>query len=265
MEGSRAKLAAGLAGAGAALAVAVVLLHFQVSPVATWFYVTRRPLLNNTDTILLADFDNKTGEAIFDETLKQALAMQFEQSRLLNLLPEPRVRKTLRLMERSPEERVTGQLAREICVRNNLKALIAGSIVALGGHYVITLETINGQSGETLARQVAEADGVSVQADPQPLRNVFVRSDQYSFIRHGIPSVKLDVGFDPDSPEQKIFKDWLTKRYHAPSDDLAQPVELASAALYEEVIRQLLISVANTDARPKWKPESFFRRYATAY
>ena len=113
------------------------------------------------------------------------------------------------------------------------------------------------------AREAAQLFGVRVQPDPEPLRNVFIRSDQYNFIRHGVPALKLDVGFDPGSPEQKIFKDWLTNRYHAPSDDLAQPVDFASAGLYEEIVRQLLISVANTDARPQWKPDSFFRRYAT--
>jgi Zn-dependent M28 family amino/carboxypeptidase len=113
------------------------------------------------------------------------------------------------------------------------------------------------------ARDAAQLFGVRVQPDPEPLRNVFIRSDQYNFIRHGVPALKMDVGFDPGSPEQKIFKDWLTNRYHAPSDDLAQPVDLASAGLYEDVVRQLLISVANTDARPQWKPDSFFRRYAT--
>ena len=114
------------------------------------------------------------------------------------------------------------------------------------------------------AREAAQAFGVRVQPDPEPLRNAFIRSDQYNFIRHGIPAVKLDLGYDPGSPEQKIFKDWLTNRYHAPSDDLAQPVDRSSAALYEEVIRQLLISVANSDARPNWKPDSFFRRYAAS-
>ena len=113
------------------------------------------------------------------------------------------------------------------------------------------------------ARDAAQLFGVRVQPDPEPLRNVFIRSDQYNFIRHGVPALKLDVGFDPGSPEQKIFKDWLTNRYHAPSDDIAQPVDLASAGLYEDVVRQLLISVANTNARPQWKPDSFFRRYAT--
>jgi Zn-dependent M28 family amino/carboxypeptidase len=113
------------------------------------------------------------------------------------------------------------------------------------------------------AREAAQLFAVRVQPDPEPLRNVFIRSDQYNFIRHGVPALKLDVGFDPGSPEQKIFKDWLTNRYHAPSDDLAQPVDLASAGLYEDIVRQLLISVANADARPQWKPDSFFRRYAT--
>ena len=115
------------------------------------------------------------------------------------------------------------------------------------------------------ARDAAQKFGVRVQPDPQPLRNAFIRSDQYNFIRHGIPAVKLDVGFDPGSPDEKIFKDWLTARYHAPSDDLEQPVDRATAATYEEIIRQLLISVADAAARPKWSPDSFFRRYATPY
>jgi Zn-dependent M28 family amino/carboxypeptidase len=112
------------------------------------------------------------------------------------------------------------------------------------------------------AREAAQLFGVRVQPDPEPLRNVFIRSDQYNFIRHGVPALKLDIGFDPGSPEQKLFKDWLTNRYHAPSDDLDQPVDLAAAGLYEDVVRQLLISVANADSRPAWKPDSFFRRYA---
>ena len=112
------------------------------------------------------------------------------------------------------------------------------------------------------AREAAQANGVRVQPDPEPLRNLFIRSDQYNFVRHGIPALIMDVGFDPGSPEQKTFKDWLTNRYHAPSDDVDQPVDLQAAALYEEIVRELLISVANADGRPQWKPDSFFRRYA---
>ena len=100
-----------------------------------------------------------------------------------------------------------------------------------------------------------------MQPDPQPLRNSFIRSDQYNFIRHGVPA--LAMGFGPTSPaEMQIFKDWLTNRYHAPSDDLDQPVEQASAGKFEDIYRALVVNVANADARPQWKQDSFFRRYA---
>jgi Zn-dependent M28 family amino/carboxypeptidase len=114
-----------------------------------------------------------------------------------------------------------------------------------------------------MAREAAQARGIAVQTDPQPLRNLFIRSDQYNFIRHGIPALAMGVSPDPASDEQKQkYKDWLTQRYHAPSDDLNQPVELSAAAQYEEVVRGLMISVANDSGRPQWKPDSFFRRYA---
>jgi Zn-dependent M28 family amino/carboxypeptidase len=111
-------------------------------------------------------------------------------------------------------------------------------------------------------REIAQSSGVRVQPDPEPLRNLFVRSDQYNFIRHGVPSVIMSIAPEPGSPEVKIFKDWLTQRYHAPSDDVNQPVDLAAAAKYEEIVRALLINVANGDHRPEWKQDSFFRRYA---
>jgi Zn-dependent M28 family amino/carboxypeptidase len=115
-----------------------------------------------------------------------------------------------------------------------------------------------------LARDVAQSRGVNVQSDPEPQRNIFIRSDQYNFIRHGIPALAMGVAPDPNSSEQKkIFKDWLTNRYHAPSDDLAQPVDLSAAALYEEIIRGLMVTVANDPNRPEWKSDSFFRRYAS--
>lgn len=110
-------------------------------------------------------------------------------------------------------------------------------------------------------RAVSQSLGVGVIPDPEPLRNLFIRADQYSFIRHGIPSIKFDVSFEPGTPEAQLFKDWLAQRYHAPSDDTRQPVDLGTAALYEEIVRRLVIELANNDARPRWKPDSFFRRY----
>lgn len=114
----------------------------------------------------------------------------------------------------------------------------------------------------TWASDVARSMDIKPVADPEPLRNVFVRSDQYNFVKRGIPAVMPEIGYEPDTPEQKLFNDWLTHRYHAPSDDVNQPIDLKSAASFEEYTRRLFIKTANADARPEWKPDSFFRRYA---
>lgn len=111
-------------------------------------------------------------------------------------------------------------------------------------------------------REIAQSLGVEVQPDPEPQRNAFIRSDQYNFIRHGIPALAMGVGFVKGSPEQALFKNWLTQRYHAPSDDTNQPVDLAAAGKYEEIIRALMMRTADDAKRPQWKADSFFRRYA---
>ena len=111
-------------------------------------------------------------------------------------------------------------------------------------------------------KQVGDHLNVQIQPDPQPLLNVFIRSDQYNFVRHGVPSLMIDVGAAPGTPDAAVIKTWRTERYHAPSDDANQPVNLATAAAYEEVIRTLVIEVANDPKRPQWKEDSFFRRYA---
>jgi Zn-dependent M28 family amino/carboxypeptidase len=127
---------------------------------------------------------------------------------------------------------------------------------------ILKVEGIEESDLGSRAAAIAQSMGIKPIADPEPLRNAFIRSDQYSFIKKGVPAVKADVGFELGTPEQKIFKDWLTNRYHAPSDDVNQPIDLASAALYEEFTRRLLLETANSSARPQWKAESFFRRYA---
>ena len=113
-----------------------------------------------------------------------------------------------------------------------------------------------------MAREAAQTLGVQVQADPEPQRNAFIRSDQYNFIRHGVPALAMGVGFEKGSPEQTTFKNWLTQRYHAPSDDLDQPVDLAAAGKYEEIIHALMMRVADIPGHPQWKADSFFRRYS---
>jgi Zn-dependent M28 family amino/carboxypeptidase len=127
---------------------------------------------------------------------------------------------------------------------------------------ILTVYGLNESSLGEDVRATAESLGVRIQDDPEPVRNLFIRSDQYNFIRHGVPSLAMKVGADPGTPEQAIFKEWLTKRYHAPSDDVDQPVDLASAAKFEEIVRALTITIANEAVRPAWKADSFFRRYA---
>jgi Zn-dependent M28 family amino/carboxypeptidase len=101
-----------------------------------------------------------------------------------------------------------------------------------------------------------------VNADPQPERNRFTRSDQYSFIRQGVPALALKVGFAPGSPEGEIDAKWTKERYHGPSDDLQQPVDLGTAVTFTRLVGALSAEVANHPARPRWKPTSFFRRFA---
>jgi len=123
-----------------------------------FFYSHRSTTLTEKDSILLADFVNTTGDAVFDGTLKQALAVQLEQSPYLNVLPQSRIQAALRLMGRSPDERVTSDVAREICVRDGVKAMLTGSISSLGSHYVVDLNAVNAQTGDSLGRAQAESE-----------------------------------------------------------------------------------------------------------
>jgi Zn-dependent M28 family amino/carboxypeptidase len=111
-------------------------------------------------------------------------------------------------------------------------------------------------------RATAKAVGVSVQADPEPQRNRFVRSDQYSFIRLGIPSLAMKVGYEPNTPEAATAAKWTAERYHAPSDDLNQPIDRSAAGKYVEIVRDLAVRIANRADRPKWNDASFFKRFA---
>jgi Peptidase family M28 len=111
-------------------------------------------------------------------------------------------------------------------------------------------------------RAVAAPLNIEVQADPEPLRNRFIRSDQYSFVRLGIPAVALKTGFTIGSPEQTIERQWFAERYHAPADDLVQPVDLTAAGRYVELMTNLLIRVANREDPPAWNANSFFATLA---
>ena len=113
-----------------------------------------------------------------------------------------------------------------------------------------------------LAAAAAKAHGVALQPDLQPDRNLFIRSDQYSFIRAGVPALSLKFAFVPGSPEAALEAAWLRTRYHAPSDDAAGPVSKPDAARFNAIMADLATRIADMAATPAWNADSFFRRFA---
>ncbi len=138
---------------GAAAAVLVV------AAVIAYRFWTAPPPITAQDSIVLADFENRTGDPAFDGTLKKALEVEVSQSPYLNVLPDETVRQTLGFMRRAADEPVTKQVGFEICQRNAVKAMMSGSISRLGSGYVLTLEALNCATGGVLAGANAEADG----------------------------------------------------------------------------------------------------------
>jgi Zn-dependent M28 family amino/carboxypeptidase len=127
----------------------------------------------------------------------------------------------------------------------------------------LTVYGVNESSLGDRFREEAKRYGIEVAQDPEPHRNIFIRSDQYSFIRKGIPALSVKFHADPGTPEFAAIKKWLAERYHAPSDDLNQPVDRAGAERFNEILGSFVATVANASERPAWKDSSFFRRYAT--
>ena len=112
-------------------------------------------------------------------------------------------------------------------------------------------------------QKVARPVGIDVIPDPEPERNAFTRSDQYSFIRRGIPSLSLKVGFVRDSPEHELVKKWRTERYHGVRDDISQPLDKQAAVDFTRLYVKVVEAVANRASRPSWNRDSFFKRFAT--
>ncbi len=138
---------AGAAAGVLALAIAVLL-----------FNARRVHALIDTDTIVLADFDNRTGDSVFDDTLQQGLAVQLEQSPFLSLVSDGRIRQTLQLMGQPPDTKLTPEIARELCERIGSKVYLSGSISNLGSQYVIGIRAVNCQTGDDLAEEQETAE-----------------------------------------------------------------------------------------------------------
>jgi len=143
--------------------IAAIVLSALLIATAAFAYFSnlkpnRAPVLTDQDTILIADFNNKTGDKDFDDTLQRALVMQLEQSPFFTIFSDERIDQTLGYMLRPPAERLTPEIAREICQREGLKAMLTGSIAPLGAHYYLTLEAIDPRTGDALVRTQKEVE-----------------------------------------------------------------------------------------------------------
>jgi serine/threonine protein kinase/tetratricopeptide (TPR) repeat protein len=135
----------------------LVALAVAALVVGDYFYLHRPPKLTEKDTIVLGDFANSTGDAVFDDTLKTALNVSLRQSPFLNILSDSAVAKTLQEMIRPASTKLTPEVARELCQREGSKAYIAGSIATLGSEYVLGLRAVNCQNGDALAQEQVTA------------------------------------------------------------------------------------------------------------
>jgi tetratricopeptide (TPR) repeat protein len=232
---------------------------------ASYFYLHRTRKLTDKDTIVLGDFNNQTGDAVFDGALRQGLSVQLEQSPFLELVSERRVNEMLKLMGRSPGDHLTPELAREVCIRSGSKAMLTGSITALGSQYVIGLKAVSCGTGDVLAEtqeQAANKEAVlkaldaaavtmrgklgeslnSVQKYSTPLREATTSSLEalqiYSLgmkttntkgVTAGMPFLKRAVELDPSFPEA----------YSGISSSYAQLNQQARAAEYARKAYQM--------------------------
>ena len=209
------------------------------------------------------------GDGIYNGAMDDAsgVASLIEIAKQLGKSPQP-IHRSILFVAVTGEEK--GELGSEYFAKHP----------TMGGHVVADLNMdmflplfplrwleVQGLDESTLGddvRAVAEAANVKVQADKEPNRKRFIRSDQYSFVKEGVPSLAFKFGYIPGGPEEKIFKDWYTNRYHGVSDDIHQPVDLAAAAQFNDILKNLALRIANAPQPPTWKPDSFFRRFVSA-
>ena len=163
---SNAAVADGTATRGTSLKILIPGAAFLIAAVAGFLYFRSHSpsnpaagALSAKDTIVLADFDNKTGDAVFDDTLKQGLSVQLEQSPFLELVSDNKVNQTLRLMGRPAGDRLTPDVTREVCQRTGSKAMLTGSIASIGSQFVIGLKAVNCETGDVLAGAQEQAAG----------------------------------------------------------------------------------------------------------
>jgi Zn-dependent M28 family amino/carboxypeptidase len=205
----------------------------------------------NGDSIYNGTLDNASGVATLIETAKA-------------IAKGPRPRRSLVFLAVTGEEK--GELGSRYYA--NHPTVPPASIVAnantdmLTAFYPLKYVIVNGLEESDLAddvRRAAAKAGVTPITDPEPERNSFVRSDQYSFIKRGVPAVSLKFGFELNSPEHLMVKRFRAERYHAVGDDLTQPIDFAGVAKFNAFYVTLVREIGNRRTRPEWNTNSYFR------
>jgi len=143
------------------IVIALAAMGLLALAVGSYFYFYRVPRLTDQDTIILADFENKTGDAVFDGALRQGLSVQLEQSPFLSIISDHQIQQTLRMMDQKPDAKLTPEIARELCQRSGSAAVLDGSIAQIGTPYLLTVKAVNCSNGRTLASAEAQASDKS--------------------------------------------------------------------------------------------------------
>ena len=197
--------------------------------VGGYFYSRRIPTLMDKDTIVLADFANSTGDPVFDDTLRQGLAVQLEQSPFLSLISEDRIQQTLRQMGQAPDARLTPMIAREICQRTDSAGVLNGSIAGLGSQYVLGVKAVNCRTGDSLAEEQVTADGKE-----QVLKSL---GDAVARLRQKLGESlttvqKLDTPLEQaTTPSLEALKAYSLGRKNLSGGDVAAAVQLLQRAI----------------------------------
>jgi hypothetical protein len=232
------------------------------------------PALRDESIVLSAHLDHLgvgapiAGDSIYNGAMDNAsgVATLIELARALHHLPHPPRRSIVLLATTGEEKGLLGSRAFAVSPPRAVGRMVADlnldmflPIVPLRS--VVAYGIDESELGDWF-RAIADSSGIRIQPDPEPEQTIFVRSDQYNLVRAGVPSLFVMFGDTGDSTVDRRFHDWRRHRYHAPSDDLRQPVDLAAALAFNRLLFRTCLTLADRNERPRWKAESFFRRYA---
>jgi Zn-dependent M28 family amino/carboxypeptidase len=232
------------------------------------------PALRGESIVLSAHLDHLgvgapiAGDSIYNGAMDNAsgVATLIEIAHAIHALPHPPRRSIVLLAVTGEEKGLLGSRAFALNPPSAVGRMVADlnldmflPIVPLRA--VVAFGVEESELGDWF-KAIADSSGIKVEPDPEPEQTIFVRSDQYNLVRAGVPSLFITFGDTGDSTLDRRFHEWMRDRYHAPSDDLRQPVDLEAAIAFNRLLFRVCLDVADREERPRWKAESFFRRFA---